>query len=107
MTANRPATPLSSGEVMGETDLAKVDAHVIRPEEYEDLPELTDDMLAGADLHVGGRLVRRGRPPLSARKRQVTIRLDPDVLEQMRATGAGWQSRINDAVREWLKRRAA
>jgi uncharacterized protein (DUF4415 family) len=33
-------------------------------------------------------------------KRQVTLRLDPDVIEKFRATGAGWQSRINDALRK-------
>jgi uncharacterized protein (DUF4415 family) len=33
-------------------------------------------------------------------KEQVTLRLDPDVLERFRATGPGWQSRINDALRK-------
>lgn len=32
-------------------------------------------------------------------KRQVTLRLDPDVLAKFRATGRGWQTRINDALR--------
>jgi uncharacterized protein (DUF4415 family) len=31
-----------------------------------------------------------------------TIRLDQDVLEQFRATGPQWQSRINAALRQWL-----
>ena len=33
-------------------------------------------------------------------KQQVTLRLDRDVLERFRATGEGWQSRINDALRK-------
>jgi uncharacterized protein (DUF4415 family) len=33
-------------------------------------------------------------------KQQVTLRLDKDVVERFRATGAGWQSRINDALRK-------
>jgi uncharacterized protein (DUF4415 family) len=33
-------------------------------------------------------------------KRQVMLRLDPDVIDKFRATGAGWQSRINDALRK-------
>jgi uncharacterized protein (DUF4415 family) len=37
----------------------------------------------------------------------VTIRLDATLLEEMRATGPGWQTRINEAVREWLARHAA
>ncbi|HEX2255526.1 MAG TPA: BrnA antitoxin family protein [Afifellaceae bacterium] len=36
------------------------------------------------------------RPP----KRLVTLRLDPDVLEHFRATGPGWQSRMNEALRK-------
>ena len=39
--------------------------------------------------------VRRGRPPLDRPKVSTTIRLDADVIEKFRATGPGWQSRIN------------
>ena len=51
-------------------------------------------------------LVRRGRPLGSGTKRQVTLRLDVDVLERLKATGAGWQTRANDALRNWVKRHA-
>jgi uncharacterized protein (DUF4415 family) len=34
------------------------------------------------------------------------IRLDPDVLEAFRATGKGWQTRMNEALKEWLKEHA-
>ncbi|MFA5664336.1 BrnA antitoxin family protein [Castellaniella sp.] len=49
---------------------------------------------------------RRGRPASSiaaVRKVPTTIRFDPDVLEGLRATGRGWQTRANDALRDWLK----
>jgi uncharacterized protein (DUF4415 family) len=42
----------------------------------------------------------RGRPTLDNPKKQVTIRLDGDVLEKFRAGGPGWQSRINDILRK-------
>ncbi len=45
---------------------------------------------------------RRGRPVgsgVGASKEQVTLRLDKDVLERFRASGPGWQTRINDALR--------
>lgn len=42
---------------------------------------------------------RRGRPPLDRPRKHVSLRLDPDVLEKFRATGPGWQTRINDALR--------
>jgi len=49
---------------------------------------------------------RRGRPAGSTaavHKIPTTIRFDPDVLEGLRATGRGWQTRANDALREWLR----
>ncbi len=42
----------------------------------------------------------RGRPKSEAPKRQVTLRLDADVLEHFRAAGPGWQSRINADLRK-------
>ena len=45
---------------------------------------------------------RRGRPPASERKVQVSLRLDPDVIAAFRATGPGWQTRMNNALKEWL-----
>lgn len=47
-----------------------------------------------------GTLTKPGRPKSAAPKRQVTLRLDPDVLERFRATGPGWQTRINEALRK-------
>ncbi len=45
----------------------------------------------------------RGRPQGSGNKEQVTLRLDVEILEQFRATGNGWQTRINDALRDWIR----
>src|SRR5579872_2772088 len=88
------------------TDLAKLDAHEIQPEEYEDIPELTDEWFDRADLHYGDGLIRRGRgrPPLETPKKLVSLRLDQDVIATFRASGPGWQSRINDALRKHLWR---
>jgi uncharacterized protein (DUF4415 family) len=70
----------------------------------DDAPELTDDMLDRAELRVGDRIVRRGRPPLGVRpKNSVTLRLDADVLEAYRALGQGWQTRINEDLRRVRK----
>jgi uncharacterized protein (DUF4415 family) len=67
----------------------------------DDAPELTDEWFAKADLYMGEKLVRRGgRPNKLAPKEAVNIRLDPDVLAYFRATGPGWQSRINAALRK-------
>ncbi|MDR0634959.1 MAG: BrnA antitoxin family protein, partial [Azoarcus sp.] len=46
---------------------------------------------------------RRGRPPYERPvKQMVSLRMDIDVLEGLRATGKGWQTRINAIMREWL-----
>jgi uncharacterized protein (DUF4415 family) len=47
--------------------------------------------------------VRRGRPKSAKPKISTTLRLDADVLEGFRATGAGWQSRINETLRRALR----
>jgi uncharacterized protein (DUF4415 family) len=59
------------------------------------------------DVHphlVVEQLRRRGRPRIASPKRQVTLRLDADVIDGMRATGPGWQVRVNDTLRRWLQR---
>jgi uncharacterized protein (DUF4415 family) len=48
----------------------------------------------------------RGRPVGSTKegtKQAVTVRYSPDVLAAFRATGAGWQARMNDALKDWLQ----
>jgi hypothetical protein len=67
----------------------------------DDAPELDDAWFETADVRIGGRLVRRGRPR-GETKQQVAIRLDHDIVEHFKAGGAGWQSRINAALKEWV-----
>ncbi len=74
------------------SDLKQVDAHVIAPQEYEELPELTEDMLDRAKLSKGGR-------PVSANPRKpISLRLPADVIERWRATGPGWQTRMAERL---------
>ncbi|OCJ17793.1 hypothetical protein A6U87_02345 [Rhizobium sp. AC44/96] len=47
----------------------------------------------------------RGRPAAEQPKRQISLRLDPDVIDAFKATGKGWQGRINDALRKAAKLR--
>ena len=86
------------------SDSTKVDRHVVRPDAYDEAPELDEAWFDKADRFEGDRLVRRGRgrPRAETTKQQVTLRLDRDVLERFRATGKGWQSRINEALRKAL-----
>ena len=82
--------PASRGTL--KSDLAKVDAHVIRAHEYKDLPELTEQALARAIVNKGGR-------PRSTNPRMlISIRLPLDVIERWKATGPGWQTRIAERL---------
>lgn len=60
------------------------------------------DAYEPSDIELG--VMRRpGRPVGSGTKTQVTLRLDSDLLQSFKATGAGWQTRINDALRDWRR----
>ena len=87
MTASKRASPRSLG-----SDLAKVAAHMIQPEEYEELPELTDDMLARGMVNKGGRPISKNP------KKLISIRLPEDVILKWRATGPGWQTRMAEKL---------
>jgi uncharacterized protein (DUF4415 family) len=50
---------------------------------------------------------RRRGPGKAPKKTPTTIRFDPDVLAALKATGRGWQTRVNDTMREWLKAHSA
>lgn len=47
--------------------------------------------------------VRIGRPPAEVTKERITIRLSRDVVTQFRATGAGWQTRMDAALRQSIE----
>jgi len=45
----------------------------------------------------------RGRPKLASTKELVSIRYDAEVLEAFRASGDGWQTKMNEALKDWLQ----
>jgi len=60
---------------------------------------------SATELHTEATRRKRGfnkRPT----KEQVAIRFDAEVLAKFRATGKGWQTRMNNALKEWLKEHA-
>jgi uncharacterized protein (DUF4415 family) len=69
----------------------------------DDAPELTEEYFERADVYRGDKLIRRGRPPSEHPKEAIKLRIDPDVLAHFRATGPGWQTRMNDALRRAAK----
>ena len=95
---------------------ARIQAQIAAdPDNYES----TDEDLAQAkpmaealpELHAAlmAEIAKRkaGRPKAAVTKQTIAIRLDPDVLEAFKATGPGWQTRMNEALREWIERQRA
>lgn len=72
-----------------------------------DTPELTDEQLATARpfeqvFPAFAKDIRTRGPQKKPKKVQKTLRLSPDVLEFFEATGAGWQTRIDDVLKQWV-----
>ena len=72
------------------TDWAKIKAMKDRDIDFSDAPELNDDFFAEAKLWPG-------------KKKQITIRLDPDVLDYFKTKGRGYQSSINATLRRYME----
>ncbi len=93
MTTKRKPLTDKTGQVRELTveDVArfKPAAEVLNPELYADLVEMN-------------RKASRG-PQKAPTKQVTTIRLSPEVMSAFKATGPGWQTRINAALKDWLK----
>lgn len=68
----------------------------------DDAPDLSRD---GWPEKFAKATVRRGRPPLPAPKVSTTIRLSREVIDHFKGAGSGWQTRIDEALREWIRNR--
>ncbi|SDA32859.1 Uncharacterized conserved protein, DUF4415 family [Pseudomonas sp. NFPP10] len=78
---------MSNGKKTDWDRLAKTDDEGI---DTSDIPELDDDFFRRAEVHLPG-------------KKAVTIRLDADVLEWFKGQGAGYQTRINQLLRQYMQ----
>jgi uncharacterized protein (DUF4415 family) len=79
----------------------------------DDAPEWSKEQFARAEIAVGGKVLNgargtltrpRGRPRKADAKVHIHIRLSPQVLGYFRATGPGWQTRIDEVLRQWVSR---
>jgi len=68
----------------------------------DDAPEITKRWIAGADLYRGKKLVHRGRPAGTGKKTQTTVRISKEVLAFFRASGRGWQTRLDEALKKYV-----
>lgn len=80
----------------------------------DDAPSWTKAMLERAEVSVAGKVIRpakgtltkRGRPKIETPKVQVSVRLDPKVLAELKRHGDKWQVTLNDILIKWAKDKA-
>ena len=73
------------------SDLPRIDAMNDKAIDYSDVPATDADFWQSAEVNS------------PAVKRQVTLRIDPDVVEFFKASGQGYQTRINSVLRSYVK----
>ncbi|MGG1945109.1 BrnA antitoxin family protein [Trinickia sp. NRRL B-1857] len=91
MSKRKMTEPADENPIWGEAEFARA-----QPAEAV-LPDLFGDEAAAQMLK------RRGRPKSASAKIALKLRIDPDIVEAYRAQGSGWQTRINDALRDYAK----
>ncbi|TDK37326.1 hypothetical protein E2F50_10655 [Rhizobium deserti] len=72
------------------------------PTNEDEAPDLTESPWLE---RLSAARVTRGRPKSLRNKVSTTIRLDPEIVQAFRSGGPGWQSRINEVLRQWLASR--
>ena len=76
------------------TDFKRLDAMTDKDIDLSEIPEITPEMFAKG-------IVRRGLQPVI--KRQLTLRLDSDVIDWFRSQGGGYQTRMNALLRAYME----
>ncbi|MCK9507776.1 MAG: BrnA antitoxin family protein [Pigmentiphaga sp.] len=84
------------------TDWDHVRAWADKPVPYSPEDDLYDpnDEAAVANFWKQAKISRPGRPPVAVKRPTLNMRVDADVLEYLRASGKGWQTRVNALLRE-------
>jgi len=102
-------TGLTTTDLTRAQVLAKVRAIPVAQNFVWDGSDEDDRPLTKVQLQAGiaAMAKKRGRPASASRKEQIALRVDHDVLSAFRATGAGWQTRMNDALKDWLSTHSA
>ena len=78
-----------------ETDWKRLDAMKDEDIDLSDIPEIPPEMFARG-------IIRRGLKPV-VRKKQLTLRMDSDVIEWFKKQGRGYQTKINSLLRAYME----
>lgn len=98
--APSPGDPQEASTGQTGSDWDSMEFPPMTEEELARLRPARDVLPAAFFVAMEARRKARGRPPAPQPKRQVTLRLDADVVEKFKQDGKGWQSRINEALRK-------
>ena len=94
----------ATGDLIGpdpELERPLTDEELARTQPFaEACPELAESILRERPDLAGVMKRPRGRPKAAKARQQVSIRLDPDVLAKLKASGPGWQGRVNEILRK-------
>ena len=82
--------------VESQTNWDRVNAMTDDQIDLSDIPEITPEMWAKG-------VTKNGGIPISSNKERLDMRVDADVLEWFKAQGRGYQTRINEVLREYVK----
>jgi uncharacterized protein (DUF4415 family) len=88
------------------SNLKKVDAHSIKKIEYDELPELTDEMFDRAVYKIDGvkqLAPRRRGAQKTPTKVALNLRLSQDVIDYFKFEGRGWQTKIGVVLKAWMR----
>ena len=106
MTLSGRIVSFTSEELRAQTATGVAGSDWARVQSQE--PDMTDRDAPDASGEMRAELKRlRGRPRGNGSKTATSIRIDKNVLSAFRATGRGWQTRMNDALRAWLSEKSA
>jgi uncharacterized protein (DUF4415 family) len=100
MSGLKSTPDMTRTEVMEAVRAIPADKHFVWDGvDEDDRPLSREEMLAGAAAFAK----KRGRPAGSGTKEQVALRVDRDILDAFRASGPGWQTRMNAVLRAWVE----
>ncbi len=96
MTDKTKKPEFKAGQGFSKADWDAVDSPTLTKEELAHARPFSD---AFPELAEKMRKNLGGRPPLARPKRAISIRLDQDVIDKFKASGPGWQGRINEVLK--------
>ena len=88
------------------SNLSKINRTPNKKSYYDELPEITDEMLARAEYKVNGvtkPIPKKRGPQKKPTKLAVNIRLPREVINYFKIEGKGWQAKIGDVLAQWIE----